>query len=253
MWCMNGAVINGESVKNSSAQSPSGKSTGRSPPPPISVLLTHSHSTLNSISSGISVYSTCSPQSHCFTSVAVCACLCDPVICCLSDATGPSEPSFKVHPFVEREWKLVCFACTFVFTPSRRRNQGGKHIYHLKAEVLKRRCCAEAFFLFFFLYVWIYLVVKRRDKKDEGRTSYSSLTKCIFITEQLWARGEQSCVINTSLWSILPKRQHAAKLQLTVYIICWLTSWRNQHGDIWHGVSLLLALHDALLFCLDQQ
>lgn len=110
----------------------------------------HSHSTLNSISSGISVYSTCSPQSHRFTGVGVCACLCDPVICCLSDGTGPSEPSLKVHTIVERERKLVCFACALVFTPFRRRNRGGKHIYHLKAEVLKRRCCAEAFFFLFF-------------------------------------------------------------------------------------------------------
>lgn len=99
---MNGTVINGGSVKNSSAQSQSWKSTGR--PHPTPVLLTHSHSTLNSISSGISVYNTCSPQSHRFASVG--ACLCDPVICCLSDATGPSEPSLKVHTIVALHVRL---------------------------------------------------------------------------------------------------------------------------------------------------
>lgn len=60
---------------------------------PLSVFArAHSHSTLNSISGGISVYSTCSLQPLWFTCVGVCVCLCDLIICCILDTTGMSEP-----------------------------------------------------------------------------------------------------------------------------------------------------------------
>lgn len=81
----------GESVKNSSAQGPSGESIV--PSLYSSLFCSHSsHSTLNSISSGISVYSTCSLQALCFTCVGVCVRLCDLIICIIVDAMGMSEP-----------------------------------------------------------------------------------------------------------------------------------------------------------------
>lgn len=76
---MNGTAIT-ESVKNSSAPSPSEESARRSsfPGPPFFCL---ANSALNSISGGMSVYRSCSLQSHSFAGVGVCT-------------TGPSEPPF---------------------------------------------------------------------------------------------------------------------------------------------------------------
>lgn len=109
---MNGAVIMEKVLRIAQHRVPVGKaelarSLARSFP--LCFAHTLSHSTLNSISGGISVYSTCSLQPLGYVGASVR--LCDLIACWVFDALGTGEPR---APKPQR--KLVHFALSLIHT-----------------------------------------------------------------------------------------------------------------------------------------